>query len=598
MNEFKTIKRLFRLISPFPLSIATIVILGIASSLAEGFGLSLFIPFLEGLNSSGAAALGSGLPAQLNRLFGPLSAQWRIIVIPLCIFAAIALKNILLYINFVLFAWLNSKISHQLRTSIFQQLMAVSNSYLQDQTSGYLLNLLASETWRVSDALERLVKVLISSCTVVVFIVLLLMLSWPLTLFVALALVCISALVRFLTQRVKRFGQQALQANSQLSVRMCEGLAGMQTIRGFGREAFEQKRFDDASQRVSQVFLKLNMLSMTTSPTFELLGAMLVLFVLVVGLLFNWVSLPTLLIFVLVLYQLQPRIKAIGNDYVTLLGLISAVDSVLNFIDQSNKTYVQSGYQSFFSLNHAIQVDQVSFGYSPDQNNVLNNLSLVIPQGKTTAIVGPSGAGKSTLIHLLFRFYDPTAGEIRVDGQPLTQLNLADWRSHIALVSQDIFLFSDTVYHNIAYGRLDTTQDEILAAAQQAHAHQFIAELPNGYQTLVGDKGIRLSGGQRQRIALARAIVRNPDILILDEATNALDTLSESLIHEALDVFCRDRTVIAIAHRLSTIENAEQIVVMDAGQIRECGTLPQLLDQQGLFAELYRRQYHHALSNP
>ncbi|QUY42729.1 ABC transporter ATP-binding protein [Acaryochloris marina] len=598
MNEQKAIKQLFQLASPFPLSIAAIVILGIASSLAEGFGLSLFIPFLEGMNASGAASLESGLPAQLNRLFGPLSAQWRIVVIPSCIFAAIAFKNILLYINLVLFAWLNSKISHQLRTSIFRQLMAVSNSYLQDQKSGSLLNLLASETWRVSDALERLVKILISSCTVIVFIGLLLMLSWSLTLFVGLALFCISTLVRLLTQQVKKLGQEALHANSNLAVRMCEGLAGMQTIRGFGQENFETKRFDDSSQTVSQVFLKLNRLSMTTSPTFEVLGAMLVLLVLVIGLFFNWVSLPTLLIFVLILYQLQPRIKAIGNDYVALLGLISSVDSVLNFIDQSNKTYVPSGYQSFFSLNHEIQVDQVSFCYSPDQNNVLSHLSLAIPQGKTTAIVGPSGAGKSTLIHLLFRFYDPTTGEIRVDGQPLTQLNLADWRSHIALVSQDIFLFSDTVYHNIAYGRLDATKDEILAAAQQAHAHQFIAELPDGYQTLVGDKGIRLSGGQRQRIALARAIVRNPDILILDEATNALDTLSESLIQEALDIFCRDRTVIAIAHRLSTIENAEQIVVMDAGQIRECGTLSQLLNQQGLFAELYRRQYHHALSNP
>ncbi len=597
MNELKAIKQLFRLISPFPVSIAAIIILGIASSLAEGFGLSLFIPFLEGLNSSGGATLESGFPDQLNRLFGPLSTQWRTIIIPLCIFAAIALKNVLLYINLVLFAWLNSKISHQLRTSIFQQLMAVSNSYLQSQKSGYLLNLLASETWHVSEALERLVKIVISSCTVIVFIVLLLMLSWPLTLFVALALFCISALVRFLTQRVKQFGQQALRANSQLSVRMCEGLAGMQTIRSFSQETFEKKRFDDASQIVSQVFLKLNMFSMTTSPIFEVLGAMLVLFVLTIGLLFNWVSLPSLLIFVLILYQLQPRIKAIGNDYVVILGLISSVDSVLDFIDHSNKIYVRSGYQPFMHLHDKIQVNNVSFRYGQGQNDALRDLSFFIPQGKTTALVGPSGAGKSTLINLLFRFYDPTAGEIRVDDQPLTQINLTDWRSHIALVSQDIFLFSDTVYHNIAYGRLDATKDEILAAAQQAHAHQFISELPDGYQTLVGDKGIRLSGGQRQRIALARAIVRNPDILILDEATNALDTISESLIQEALEVFCRDRTVIAIAHRLSTIENAEQIVVMDSGQIKECGTLTQLLAKEGLFSELYRRQYHHALSN-
>lgn len=597
MNERNILKQLFQLMKPFPLGIVAIVLLGLAASLAEGFGLSLFMPFLESLNSPGATSSTSGLPALLNRLFSGVPEQWQMVVIPLCIFGAIALKNALLFSNLALFAWLNSKISHRLRSGIFRQLLSVSDTYLNEQDAGQLLSTLASETWRTSDALEKFVKLIISSCTVVVFITLMLLLSWPLTIIVAVAMLLISGIVRLLTKRVKALGKQAVTVNGQLSGRMCEGLAGMRTIRSFSREAYEQQRFDKASEQVSQVFLRLNVLAMTANPTYEVLGAMLVLSILVIALAQNWASLSTLLIFVLILYQLQPRVKAIGNDYVTLLGLMSAVETVLNFLDPTDKPFLPSGYKPFPGLTQAIEFDNVGFCYGADHTPAINHISLVVPRGKTTALVGPSGAGKSTLINLLFRFYDPTTGIIRVDQQPLQTLNTADWRSRIALVSQDIFLFGGSVHDNIVYGRLTATDAEVKEAAKQANAHDFIAQLPQGYHTRVGDRGVNLSGGQRQRIALARAIVRDPEILILDEATNALDTRSESLIQSALESFSRDRTVIAIAHRLSTIEKADQIVVMQSGEILERGTLSQLLAEEGLFAELYRLQYHHALSN-
>ena len=591
-------RQLFQLTKPYPFGIAAIIVLGFAASLAEGFGLSLFLPFLQSLSQPEAATqVSSGFPALLDRLFSEVPERWRTVVIPLCIFGAIALKNILLFSNLSLFLWLNAKISHKLRSNIFRQLLMLSDSYLNKQDGGQLLNTLASETWRTSDALERFVKLVIGGCTVVVFIGLMLLLSWKLTVIVAIAMLLISSFVRGLTWQVKQFGQQAVQTNSQLSVRMCESLAGMRTIRSFGQEDYEQRRFDDASRRVSRIFFKLNVLSITTSPTYEILGAMLVLSILVIALAQSWVALPTLLIFVLILYQLQPRIKALGNDYVTLLGLMGAVDTVLAFLETSDKPYLLSGSRPFSGLQRSIQFENVSFGYNPADNPAIRDISLSIPCGKTTALVGPSGAGKSTLINLLFRFYDPTSGEIRVDSQPLPLLNTADWRQYIALVSQDIYLFSGTVYDNIAYGRLEASESDVISAAEQANAHEFIDKLPNGYQTAVGDRGVNLSGGQRQRIALARAIVRDPQILILDEATNALDTLSESLIQEALERFSQRRTVIAIAHRLSTIEKADQIVVMKAGRIVEQGNLHQLLDQNGLFSELYRLQYNHALSN-
>lgn len=594
-SELRVFRQLFKLVRPYPLNVVAIVILGLAASLAEGFGLSLFVPFLESLSIS-ETATNTGFPAILNSLFTSFPERSRVVVIPLCIFGSIVLKNALLLSNLALFAKLNAKISHQLRSRTFQQQLAVSDSFLSRQDPGELLSTLASETWRTSDALQRMVQLIITSCTIVVFTTLMLLLSWRLTIVVAIAMTLISAVARLLTWRTKSLGQQAVMINRQLALRMCEGLAGMRTIRSFGRERYEQARFDKTSKQVSQVFLKLSLLGFLVNPTYEVLGALLLLSVLGITLSQGWIALPTLLIFVLILYQLQPRVKTLGNDYVGLVGLISSIETVLSFLD-SDKPYISSGHLAFNQLQEAIEFDRVSFRYDPSGSLALNNVSLSIPQGKTTALVGPSGAGKSTIINLLFRFYDPTDGRLRVDRRSIRELNLTDWRSQIALVSQDIYLFSGSVYDNIAYGRLEASEAEIFAAARQANADTFIQALPNGYNTLVGDRGTNLSGGQRQRIALARAIVRDPDILILDEATNALDTLSESLIQEALERFSQGRTVIAIAHRLSTIEKADQIVVMQSGQIVDCGTLRQLLAREGLFSDLYRLQYRHALSN-
>ena len=247
-------------------------------------------------------------------------------------------------------------------------------------------------------------------------------------------------------------------------------------------------------------------------------------------------------------------------------------------------------------MQQAISLEAVSFRYNSQDPDALRDISLRIPKGKTTAIVGSSGAGKSTLINLICRFYEVSAGEIYADGCPLREFDLVSWRSCLAIVSQDLHIFSTTIRENIAYGRFDATEAEIITAAEQANAHEFIVQLPQGYDTKVGDRGVRLSGGQRQRIALARAIIRNPEILILDEATNALDTISEHLIQEALNNLTQNRTTIAIAHRLSTIENADRIIVLDKGKVIEQGNLQQLLQLDGIFARLYRLQYHNSHS--
>ena len=591
MQEAKAIRTLLPLLKLYPWAIPAIIILGILSSLSEGFGISLFIPFIQNLAQAPNQAVDENFLGFLSKVFNQIPASHRLLVIPLCIFGSILLKNCLAYSNTVLFSWLNSRISHRLRSGIFKQLLSVSYSYLETRDSGKLLNTLATETWQTSRALGVLVSLIINTCTILVFVILLLLISWQLTLLVGVVMVLISITIQLVTRPVNTLGQQAVQFNASLGVRMWEGLAGMKVIRAFGRESYEQEHFDRASKQVRNTFMKLDMLSGAVNPLYDVLCALLLLCVVAIALVQNQASIPTLLTFIFILYRLQPQVQQLGGARVSLIALTSSVEDVMSFLDRSDKPYIRSGRIPFQVLKQAISFESVAFHYNPVEKPALQNISICIPQGKTTALVGPSGAGKSTIISLICRFYDVTLGEIYIDGCPLRELNLADWRSQIAIVSQDIHIFSTTVRQNIAYGLLEATESEIIAAARLANADEFISQLPQGYDTKVGDRGIRLSGGQRQRIALARAIVRNPEILILDEATNALDSISENLIQEALNTLSQNRTVIVVAHRLSTIKHADQIIVLDDRRVIEQGNLQHLLKLNGLFARLYRLQH-------
>ncbi len=591
----KAIRNLLPLLRLYPWAIPAIVILGFLSSLSEGLGISLFIPLLQDFIQTNSQSTSSNIfVGFINRLFVQVSPNNRLLIIALCIFGSILLKSCLSYGNAILFAWLNSRISHRLRSGIFKQLLSVSYSFLENNESGKLMNTLATETWQTSRALGVLVSLIINVCTIFVFVILLLLISWQLTLLVTIALVLISLIIQLVTREVKGLGQQSLQANKILANRMWEGFGGMKVIRAFGRESYEQERFEEASEDVSSTFLKLDVLSRVVNPLSEVLSVALLLCILAIALLQNQAALPTLLTFIFILYRLQPQVKQLDSTRVGLVALTSSVEDVMSLLDRSDKPYINSGRISFLGLQTAISFESVTFRYNSQEKPAVQDISICIPHGKTTALVGPSGAGKSTLIGLMCRFYDVTEGEIYIDNCPLQQLNLDSWRRRIAIVSQDIYMFSATVRENIAYGRLEATEDEIIAAARLANAHEFISQLPYGYDTKVGDRGVRLSGGQRQRIALARAIVRNPDILILDEATNALDSISENLIQEALNTLSQNRTVIVIAHRLSTIEQADQIIVLEEGRVIEQGNLQHLLKLNGLFAKLYHLQYRHA----
>jgi ATP-binding cassette, subfamily B, bacterial MsbA len=562
------------------------IVLGVLVALSEGLSISLFIPLVQDQMGTQTA----GVTGRLTAFFQAIPSQHRFLWIVLSIFLCMVLKNVLSYSYSLLFQSVNSSIGHRLRCGILHQLLSVSQSYLDTHDSGRLLNVLATEIWRVSAACTVLASVIIGVCMIVIFSILLLLISWKLTLITGCVVLLISQIIQHIARQAKRISLQATAANADLTQRMIETLDGMHLIRAYGRENHEQHRFDVASRAVSKAFFKLDRISGLVHPLSEILTVALLLGILLATAILAPEQMAVTLTFLVLLYRLQPRVKQFDADRITLDSFSGSVEEVRNLLDESDKPYLRSGARAPASIEKGITFENVSLHYDSGKGAALNQVTCSIKIGETTAFVGASGAGKSSLISLMCRFYDPSSGYLLIDGVPLSEFNLAWWRNQIAVVSQEIYLFNASVAENITYGKLDATREELVEAARKAHALEFIEELPDGFETILGDRGIRLSGGQRQRLALARAFIRDPQILILDEATNALDLISEGVIQDALEQFGRNRTVLIVAHRISTIEHADKIIVLDAGRVVESGTATQLLATGGLFSRFYALQ--------
>jgi ATP-binding cassette, subfamily B, bacterial MsbA len=566
--------------------LAGIIILGVLSALSEGLSISLFIPLVQ--NQIGTHAAGGA--GRLAALFQAIPPEYRLLWIGLGIFLCMVLKNVLSYCYSLLFQSINSLIGHRLRCGILRQLLSVSQSYLDSNDSGRLINVLATETWRVSAACAVLASMIITVCITLIFSILLLVISWKLTLITGCLVLLISRLIRHITGQGKQISIRATAANAELTQRMVEALRGMKLIRIFGRESYEQQRFEAASRTVSKAFFKLDRTAGLVHPVSEILTVALLLGILLTTAMLAPGQMAISLAFLLLLYRLQPRIKQLDVDRVALDSFSGSIEEVRSLLDESDKPYLCSGARVLPSIEKRIFFENVSLHYDSGKAAALEHVTCSINIGETTAFVGPSGAGKSSLINLICRFYDPSSGRLLIDGVALPEFDLAWWRNQIAVVSQEVYLFNASVAQNITYGKLDATREELVKAARKAHALEFIEELPDGFETLLGDGGVRLSGGERQRLALARAFIRDPTILILDEATNSLDLISEGVIRDALEEFGKNRTVLIVAHRISTIEHADKIIVLDSGRVVESGTLTQLLAADGLFSRFYALQ--------
>jgi subfamily B ATP-binding cassette protein MsbA len=581
------VRLLLRLLQPFRPAALAVVTLGALASLAEGLGLGLLMPFLQSMDPD-STSVQAPLPV-LAGVFDDVPAESRLIVIAAAIFGCILLRSALVYVSTVLFNWLSVQVGHRLRSGIFDQVLTADLRLLHAEGAARLLNALHTESWRTTQAVSTLLGAVITCMTLLVYLTLLLLISWKLTLVVVLLLTVIAGLVRFLMRNVRTIGEATTEANADLARRMVDGVDGIEVIRSFGREDYERRRFDAVSERLNRLMVRLGTLSSAVYPVYEVLVAGVLLGVLLLSAR-GAADVAPLLVFVFVLYRLEPRVKELDRARVDLVALDAAVRDTLRLATPASRSGPVSGTRECGDLSQGIRLEQVSFRYGPGATPALRDVSLDIPAGSTTAIVGPSGAGKSTLIKLLVRFFDPTTGQILADGVPLPECELESWRRGIAVVGQKAFLFSASVLDNIGYGLPEANRDAVIRAARQAGAHDFITRLPEGYDTLLGEGGVQLSGGEEQRIALARAIVRRPRLLILDEATNALDTLSEALVQRALDELRRQCTIVVIAHRLSTVEKADQIAVLQEGMLVERGNLAELLRLDGLFARLYRLQ--------
>ena len=568
--------------------IPIIILLGTLGSLAEGVSITLLIPFIGTLLHEQTLRDSSSMVVSLLSRYAMLfSEDHRTAFIVASMTTLVVITSLINFANGVLSAWMTGSITQSLRVALAHQVLNVGYGYICLTDNGKLIDTIETQTVHTTSALNIVFGAITQICTIFAFALLLLLISWQLSVGVAVGVAVISLLVRPLSQKAKVLGEAEVHANQDLSQITYDLFVSMRVIRAFGREDREENRFAAAANTVRRTQLRLEAVGGLIHPLLEVLYLLLFIAAFFVA----WRSgtpLPALVAFLVMLYRLQPHVRSLEHNRVALSSLAGVVRNVLSLLERKGKPYLQSGKMPFSGLHKQIEFRNVSFSYraADGARMALCDASLRIKARAFTAIVGGSGSGKSTLINLLYRFYDPDRGAILVDGVPLPDLDLAAWRSALALSGQDMELVGGSIFENIAYGRRQFDRDEVIAAAQSANAHDFIAALPNGYHTRVGDRGLLLSGGQRQRIALARALFRQPEILILDEATNSLDSLSEVEIQTTLERLQGRITVVAIAHRLSTIKRADHCIVMESSRIIEAGDPSVLVHSRGLLARV------------
>lgn len=547
-----------------------VVVLGLLSAALEGFGIGLIIPLLNIIVGQQGQTGMAGFSAVFQHVGSSLSERDRLIVISVAILGSIVLKNLFAFANTLLTTFIYGKASHSIRSALSERLLRVGYPFFLQQSPGRLLNIISNESWRASDAIQIMLGAIVNASAAIILLTFLLLLSWQMTLLVTLGLALVQVAHAVLSANLKAPSRSVASRNSQLASQMLHLVHAGRLIRIFGQEQREKAAFDQASDAVRRAAFVLLTRQGALPPLTEVLHAMLFLAV-VIGAWFANVSFPLIVAFVILLYRLQPYMRSLQMAWSQLQGLSGSLEEVTWMLDPSDKPAPPQGSAAFPGLSQGIKFEDVTFTYSGSEQRavVLHAASFDIRSGRSTALIGRSGAGKTTIVNLLCRFVEPDSGRILVDGSPLDRIDPGQWRKHIALASQELELVDGTIFENIVYGQDAASADDAERAAKLAEAHGFIEQLPQGYWTVVGYRGVNLSAGQRQRIALARALVRDPDILILDEATNAVDGLSEAAIVETLKSRAGRRTTIVISHHRSTISFCDDVVILSHGRVKK-----------------------------
>jgi len=513
---------------------------------------------------------------------------------PLIILAIFLVRGVASFVGTYAISWVGNKVVMDLREEMFQKLLMLPTQYYDDHATGNLISKLTFDVTQVTAAATNVVTVCIRDTIIILGLLgWLFYLNWKLTLLSLVMLPVIALIIRVINARLRNASRDSQRAMGEITQVIEESVASHKVVKLFGGQQYESDRFHDRANWVRRHTMKQAIAAAANVPIVQMVAAMalaVIIYLVTVQSRSDETTVGGFLSFVAAMLMLTAPIKRLTGVSEHLQRGLAASESVFELLDTPGE--INAGKVAMGRANGRLEFEHVNLSYQQDERMALRDICLEIPAGQAVALVGASGSGKSTLANLVPRFYLPSSGRITLDGHDLDELTLASLRANIALVSQEVVLFNDTISANIAYGQMrEVSEAEVIAAAQAAHAMEFIQEWPEGLNTLVGERGVKLSGGQRQRIAIARAILKDAPILILDEATSALDSESERHVQSALETLMQGRTTLVIAHRLSTIEKADRIVVLQKGEIVETGTHRELLAKSGVYAQLHRIQF-------
>lgn len=510
------------------------------------------------------------------------------------------LKNLFGYAQGYLMAYVEQGLIKRFRDALYEHLQALTLGYFHEQRTGHLISRIVNDVTLLNEAMNAsLINLVREPLMIFFYLSLMFTFSWKLTVAVLLVMPLSLRVILYIGKKLRKHSTRSQQRIADITTVLEETISGIRVVKAFAMEAFEIAKFSGRTDRFRSTMTKLTRIRRLASPLTEFLSVSTGMVILWFGgrqVLAGGLLAPAEFItFVITMFLMMSPFKSLGNVYSRIQVGLAAGERIFEILDTPPIIREKPGARDVDDIEESLRFRDVSFSY-PTGDRVLDHVELFVRAGEVLAIVGPSGGGKSTLVDLIPRFYDPTAGAVEIDGVDLREVKIGSLRRLMGIVTQETILFNDTVRNNIAYGHPEIEEARIVSAARAANAHDFILEFPEGYETRIGDRGVKLSGGQRQRLAIARAILKNPPILIFDEATSSLDMESEQLVQEAIEHLMQGRTAFVIAHRLSTVQRANRIVVMDAGRIVQEGTHEELVVQEGLYRKLYQMQFRNGPS--